>query len=224
MLVLMRMRPRHALGDGVGGERGQATAAVMARAVVVMARSVVAQVVVALDLRGSGGQQIDIHARGGPLAVARVRTQIGAHVVGIVGEGVRRRNIRRADLGDRRRASDGLAGRGHDVGGVGHGSVLTSGGGGSGSSSQVLGLVAAARVGVVVDSRVARELVRTAEALRAAGELASVRLLARVRPNVTSLVLETVEGTVAERTFVGPGEVLADLLVGRTSTLHERRQ
>jgi hypothetical protein len=36
-----------------------------------------------------------------------------------------------------------------------------------------------------------------------------VRLFSRVRSNVTSLVLETVKGLVAERTLVGPWEILA---------------
>lgn len=137
-------------------------------------------------------------------------------------ESVRRRVVRGADLRDGRRAGDGLAGRGHHVD-ISHGGILTSSASSSGSGSQLLRLVAAARVGVVVNARVASELVGTTEALRAAGELASVRLFASVRPNVTSLVLQTVEGTVAKRTFVGPREILTDLLVGRTSTLHERR-
>lgn len=84
------------------------------------------------------------------------------------------------------------------------------GGGGCGSRDMLL--VAAARVGVVVYSRVARKLVGTAEALGAAGELAGVRLLAGVRPDVARLVLEAVEGLVAERALVGARQVGAVLV------------
>jgi hypothetical protein len=69
----------------------------------------------------------------------------------------------------------------------------------------MLSLVAATRVGVVVNARMASEFVGTAEALSATGELAGMRLLAGVCPNVTSLMFQTVESTVAKRTFVGPG-------------------
>lgn len=50
-------------------------------------------------------------------------------------------------------------------------------------------LVAASRVGVVVNARVPRQLVRPAEAFRAAWELAGVWLLARVGADVSRLVL-----------------------------------
>ena len=73
--------------------------------------------------------------------------------------------------------------------------------GGCGSGCDML-LVAATRVGVVVDARVTRQLVGSAEALGAARELAGVRLFARVRPDVAGLVLEAVEGLVAQRTLV----------------------
>jgi hypothetical protein len=39
-------------------------------------------------------------------------------------------------------------------------------------------------------------------------------LLARVGADVTGLVLEAVEGLVAERALVGPGEILAGLVLG----------
>lgn len=55
--------------------------------------------------------------------------------------------------------------------------------------------------------RVPGQLVGSREALRAAGKLADVRLLARVRPDVTGLVLETVEGLVAERALVRARQV-----------------
>lgn len=65
-----------------------------------------------------------------------------------------------------------------------------------------LALVTTARVGVVVDSRVAGELVGARELLGAAGELAGVGLLAGVGADVSGLVLEAVEGLVAERALV----------------------
>jgi hypothetical protein len=60
------------------------------------------------------------------------------------------------------------------------------------------------------------QLVGSREALGAAGELAGVRLLARVRPDVSGLVLETVEGLVAQWALVGSGQVLA-VLTGLTA-------
>lgn len=74
-------------------------------------------------------------------------------------------------------------------------------------------LVAASRVGVVVDARVSRQLVGSAEAFRAAWELAGVRLLARVSANVSRLVLESVEGLVAQRTLVRSRQVRAMLVL-----------
>jgi hypothetical protein len=41
-----------------------------------------------------------------------------------------------------------------------------------------------------------------------------VRLLARVRPDVAGLVLETVKGLFAQRAFVGAGKILALVLLG----------
>lgn len=66
----------------------------------------------------------------------------------------------------------------------------------------LLSLVAPSRVGVVVDSRVTGQLVRTRELLAAARKLASVRLLASVGADVSGLVLEAVEGLVAQRALV----------------------
>jgi hypothetical protein len=46
----------------------------------------------------------------------------------------------------------------------------------------------------------------------ASGEGAGMRLLARVSSDVASLVLQTVEGLVAQRALVGPGKILSGLL------------
>lgn len=143
-------------------------------------------------------------------------------MVGIVGERVRRRDIRRTNLRNGCRASNRLAGRRHHVGRVDHAGILA--GRRRGRSSQVLGLVAATGVRVVVNARMTSQLVRAAEALGTTGELAGMGLFTGVRPDVTSLVLQAVESPVAKRTLVRPGEILADLLVGGASTLHERRQ
>lgn len=83
--------------------------------------------------------------------------------------------------------------------------------GGSGSGSMLL--VPSARVGVVVYPRVARQLVGATEALGAARELAGVRLLARVGADVSGLVLEAVEGLVAQRALVGARQVGTMVLV-----------
>jgi hypothetical protein len=68
--------------------------------------------------------------------------------------------------------------------------------------SMLLGLVASPRVGVVVNAGMAGELIGARELLAAAGELAGMRLLASVSADVTSLVLQAVEGLIAERTLV----------------------
>jgi len=72
-------------------------------------------------------------------------------------------------------------------------------------------LVALPRVGVVVYPRVAGQLVGARELLAAAGELAGVRLLTRVGADVTSLVLEAVEGLVAQGALVGSRELALSL-------------
>lgn len=51
----------------------------------------------------------------------------------------------------------------------------------------------------------AGQLVRAGEALEAAGEVALVGLFARVCSDVAGLVLEPVEGLLAQRTLVRPG-------------------
>lgn len=66
----------------------------------------------------------------------------------------------------------------------------------------LLALVTTTRVGVVVDPRVPGQLVGARKLLGAAWELAGVRLLAGVGANVSCLVLEAVEGLVAERALV----------------------
>jgi hypothetical protein len=135
---------------------------------------------------------------------------------------VRWRDVGGSHLRHGRGASDGLAWWRHHVGGVDHTCILICSS--RSSRSQVLGLVTAARVGVVVDTRVTGEFIRATEALCAARELAGVGFLAGVRPDVSCLMLQAVESTVAKRALVRPGQILADLLGRGTSTLHERRQ
>lgn len=88
---------------------------------------------------------------------------------------------------------------------------LGGSGGGGGSSSMLL--VAPTRVGVVVYSRVTSEFVGSAEALGASGELAGVGLLASVGTDVSGLMLEAVEGLVAERTLVRARKIRTVVLV-----------
>lgn len=66
----------------------------------------------------------------------------------------------------------------------------------------MLALVPTARVGVVVNSRVTSQLIGAGELLAATGELASMRLLARVSANMSCLVFETMESLVTERALV----------------------
>lgn len=100
--------------------------------------------------------------------------------------------------------------------------VVVAGGGGGGSS-QMLSLVAASGVGVVVDSRVAGQLIGATEAFGAAGELAGMRLLAGMGTDMASLVFQTMEGPITQRALVGTRQILADFLGGRT-TLHQGRK
>jgi hypothetical protein len=69
--------------------------------------------------------------------------------------------------------------------------------------------IAPTRVGIAVYPRVPGELVGSAEAFRAARESTGVGLLARVGPDMTGLVLEAVEGLLAQRALVRPGQVLS---------------
>ena len=137
-----------------------------------------------------------------------------------------RRNVRGADLRDRCRPGDRLAGRRHHRTCIVHdGMAIILPPCSSGRSScKMLRLIAAPRVGVVVNSRVTSQLIRAAEALGATGELASVRLLTGMGSNVTGLVFQTVEGTVTERTLVWSRQVLANFFGRRTGTLHQGRQ
>jgi hypothetical protein len=77
IVIIVGMRPGHVLGDGVGRERGEATASAVARAEhLVATRAVESHVVIALDLRGGRGQEVNIHAGRGTLGVARVGSQV----------------------------------------------------------------------------------------------------------------------------------------------------
>lgn len=86
--------------------------------------------------------------------------------------------------------------------------------------AHLLVLVTPPRVGIVVNSGVSGKLVRAGEALGAAMKLAGVRLLAGMRADVPGLVLEAVEGLVAQRALVGPGQIRA--LVGVRAGHHGR--
>jgi hypothetical protein len=67
------------------------------------------------------------------------------------------------------------------------------------------------RVRVVVYPRVPCQLVGAAEALRASGIGAGVWLLAGVGPDMAGLMLQSVEGLLANGALVRPGHVLARL-------------
>lgn len=71
-------------------------------------------------------------------------------------------------------------------------------------------------------NKVPGEFVGAREALCASGESAGVRLFARVRPDVTGLVLEAVEGLVAEWALVGTRKVLSWFFLLLWGVLQER--
>lgn len=204
VVVVVRVRPRHV----VRGERRQVAGArglVGVRVVRVMPGVVMrrgGQGVLSLDLLGSLSEHGDVHGVL-LLSLGSVRQPVA---VGIqarrLWHSVRSVRVGRGDVG-----------RGHCRGGSGADGL------GSGRRGHHVGLhamdgarvvlmvvlvvfVALPRVGVVVYPRMAGQLVGAREFLAAAGELAGMRLLSRVRPDVPSLVLEAVEGLVAQRALV----------------------
>lgn len=180
----------------------------------VMASRVAVASVLALDLVSGLGKHGDVAA-----AVVVVSTRVGR---GKRGKRVRRRDVGRVQSGSGSRTNRLGSGRGgHQALGV-HvvrqtmvdGVLLVM------LLGLLLALVTTARVGVVVDSRVPGELVGAGELLGAAGELACVRLLAGVGADMSGLVLEAVEGLVAEGALVrarqlGGGGSFGGLLGGR---------
>ena len=135
---------------------------------------------------------------------------------------MRRGDVGRGDLRNRGRSGDGLARwRHHGRILVHHGIILASGS--SGGGRKMLGLVVSPGVGVVVNPRVTSEFIRATEALGAAGELACMWFLPSMCANMSGLVFQAMEGTIAERTLVRTREILSRLLICRARTLHHRR-
>lgn len=170
----------------------------MVRGAVIVVRVVTSRVAVAkiltLDLVGGFGEHGNV-----AIAAVDVSTRVGG---GKRGKRVRRRDVGRAQgrggsgtnrLGGGRRSHEAL--RVHVVRQTVVDGVLLV-------KLLLLALVTTARVGVVVDSRVPRQLIGARKLFGAAGELAGVRLLASVSANVSCLVLEAVESLVAERALV----------------------
>jgi hypothetical protein len=87
----------------------------------------------------------------------------------------------------------------------------------------LLVFVASPRVGIRVYARVARQLVGSAKPLGASRKRAGVGLLPGVCPDVTGLVLQAVEGLVAERTLVRTGK-LCPLILHQEILLHTYRR
>lgn len=197
----------------VGRERRQVAPRGVVRVVRMvpgLPRVVVVVVVVAqrgevqrLELVSSLGEHVDIHALAvGAAGIAAIRAQARRRAVGRVG--VRRRDVGRAKSRGRG-AADGLGhrrGRSHEAVAVV----------GLNVRRRHLALVGSPAIGVVVYPRVAGQLVGARELLAAARELASMGLLSGVSPDVPGLVLEAMEGLVAERALVGPGELIGRLL------------
>ena len=170
--------------------------------------------VIPFHLRRSVGQHVDVHRRRG--SIASIRTQRRRHVRNVVDIRVRRRHIGRTDLGDRGGSRHGLGRRWHHTCTVGTIRIQVASRSSSGQVVLLVSLVAPSRVRVVVNARVAGELVGAAEAFRAAGELAGVRFLTGVRPDVSSLMLQSMERTVTERTFVRTRQFGTLFLCGRS--------
>lgn len=79
---------------------------------------------------------------------------------------------------------------------------------------------ATTRVWIAVYSRMAGQFIGSAESLRASGERASVWFLARMCPDVPSLMFKTMKGLFADWAFVRPGHVLPGLVLGSWRGLH----
>lgn len=92
-----------------------------------------------------------------------------------------------------------------------HETRLYSGNGSLVGSSMLLAL-ASPRIWVVVYPRVSSQFVRARKSLCASRESAGMWLFSSVGSDVASLVLQTVEGFVAERALVRPGKILSGLL------------
>ena len=177
--------------------------------------------VLTLELRGSGGQEVDavewlLHAVGAASAAAAAAAApvgVGGKAAGagskVRGVRVRGGHVWRGDVGVGRGARDCLWGWWHAAHASVHAAAHGLFGDVDGLGVVVLLAFAPPRVWVVVDSRVAGELVGSAEAFCAAGELAAVRLLARVGADVPGLVLQAVKGLLADGTLVGARQVLA---------------
>lgn len=158
--------------------------------------------VLALDLRGGRRKKVDVHgvmeASWADIA-ANVTSQVRARVARVGRVRVGWRHVWRRQLGVWRRHGHRLWRRWHHVLNrrllchllVRKLLVVEQTSLGSDCSSRGRGmlLVTTTRVRVVVYPRVSGKLVRSAEALRAAGELASMWLLAGVGADVTSLML-----------------------------------
>lgn len=202
----------------------------MTRAKGVAARTAVeAKMLIPFYLRRGRCKEIDVHTRRGPVSVAgvraRPRSHTRPHMSGKVGIRMWGRNIGRADLRDGRGPGhgQGLGRRGH------HGpvsvddSIVLVSDGRGGRGGKMLGLVIPSGIRVVVDSRVTGELIGATKAFGAARELAGMRLLTRVRANVSGLMLQAVEGTVAKGALVRAREILSHFAVCRTAALHDGR-
>lgn len=81
----------------------------------------------------------------------------------------------------------------------------------SGGGSDLLSLVVPPGVGIVVNTRMSGQLIRSTEAFTASGKLACMRFLSRVRTDMSRLVLQPVKGAVAQGAFVWSWEILSRL-------------
>lgn len=194
VMVFTRVRPRHVVrreAVGVAPRAMHAVTIVVSSAVTGRRRQSLT-----LHLSCGLGQHGDITA-----TVVRVH-RWWVRMLGKGGEGVRRRDVgrgqgrgrSRADrLGCRRRRHHALMVHMRRQALMMMVVVLVV---------VMLALVPTARVGVVVNARVTSQLIGAGELLAATGELASMRLLARVSANMSCLVFETMESLVTERALV----------------------
>ena len=209
VVVIVGMGTRHV----VGRKPGYLTAGVDGMRVIGMvpdgARVGWGRQRLALDLLRGLGQHGDIHA------VARGWTGEATRIVAYCrwwrrrrGDGIGSVRVRRRDVGRGHGrgggGSDGLGGgrRRHHVGlhSVDHAVMMV-----------LLLFGASPRVGVVVYPRVTSQFVGTGELFTAPRKLASVGFLSGVCADVACLMLEAVEGLVAERTLVGAREFVGGL-------------
>lgn len=93
-----------------------------------------------------------------------------------------------------------------------------------GGRGDLMSLLIAARVWVIVNARVSGQLVGSAEAFTTARELARMWLFSCMSANVSCLMFQTVEGSIAQGAFVRARKILPVVVVVGLGRYRRRQQ